>query len=146
MAEVIGLVASVASLIAFTSETSKACHKLAESIVSFKNAQTDIQKISVELLDLAQILELIESVLQPLRDDKVGVQGYVDSVERNLARIKTSVQEIADILNAIRPTARGGSTRTRAKWMYKKNDIESMKAVIERQKQGLLLQFNLLSA
>ena len=146
MAEAIGLVASVASLIAFTSETSKACHKLAESIASFKYAQTDIRNISAELLDLAQILELIESVLQPLQDDKSGVQGHVDLVDRSLARIKTSVQKIADILNAIQPPARGGSTRTRAKWMYKKNDIESIMAVIDRQKQGLLLQFNLLNA
>ena len=146
MAEVIGLVASVASLIAFTSETSKACHKLAESTASFKNAQTDIRNISAELLDLAQILELIESVLHPLQDDKIGVQGHVDLVDRSLARIKTSVHEIADILTAVQPTAKGSSTRIRAKWMYKKNGIESMMAVIDKQKQGLLLQFNLLNA
>ena len=145
MAEVIGLVASIASLIAFTSETSKACHKLAEGIASFKNAQIDIQKISVELLDSAQILELIESVLQPLQEDEAGVQGHLDFVERSLARIKTCVQEIAEVLVAAQPTARGSSTKTRAKWMYKKSDITSMTAIIDRQKQGLLLQFNLLN-
>ena len=145
MAEVIGLAASIASLIAFTSETSKACHKLAGSIARFKNAQTDIQNISVELLDLAQILELIESVLQPLQEDKAGVQGHLELVERSLARIKTGVQEIADVLVAARPTARGSSTKTRAKWMYKKSEIASKIAIIDRQKQGLLLQFNLLN-
>ena len=145
MAEVIGLIASVASLIAFTSETSKACHKLAEGIASFKNAQTDIQKISVDLLDLAQILELIESVLQPLQEDKAGVQGHLALVERSLARIKTGVEEVADILITAQPTTRGSSTKARAKWIYKKSDIASMIAIIDRQKQGLLLQFYLLN-
>ena len=146
MAEVIGLVASVASLIAFTSETSKACHKLAKGITNFKNATADIESIGVELLDLAQVLELIESVLQPLQDGKVGLQGHVDLVERSLARIKTGVQNIADVLTAVQPTARGSSTKGRAKWMYKKNDITSMMTIIDTQKQGLLLQFNILNA
>ena len=146
MAEVIGLVASVASLIAFTSETSKACHKLAKRIAIFQNAQTDTQKIGVELLDLAQVLELIESVLQPLQDGKVGLQDHANLVERSLVRIKTGVQDIADALIAVQPTARGSSTKGRAKWMYKKNDITSMMTIIDKQKQGLLLQFNILNA
>ena len=145
MAEVIGLVASVASLIAFTSETSKACHKLAKRITSFRNATTDMESVGVELLDLAQVLELIESVLQPLQDSEVGVQGHVDLVERSLARIKTGVQDVADMLIAVQPAPRGSSTKGRAKWMYKKNHIASMMTIINKQKQGLLLQFNVLN-
>ena len=146
MAEVIGLIASVTSLIAFASETSKACHKLAETIISFKNAPTDIQKVGVELLDLAQILELIESVLQQLQDGKLDLQGHLEVVQRRVSRIKTGIKEIADVLVAVQPTASGSSTKSRAKWIYKKSEIASMIAIIDREKHGLLLQFDLLNA
>ncbi|KAM0798423.1 hypothetical protein BDR22DRAFT_964768, partial [Usnea florida] len=145
MAEVIGLMASVASLIAFTSETSKACHKLAERIASFKNATTDMQQIGVELMDIVQVMKLIESVLQPLQDGEVGLRVRVDMVERSLARIKTGVEDIADILAAAQPTARDSNTKFRTRWMQEKDDVTSMMTIINKQKQELLLQFNLLN-
>lgn len=143
MAEIIGLVASVASLVAFTSETSKACNKLAKGIACIEKAPAEIQKVSTQLLDLAQILELIQSVLQPLREGTAGEKRHVDFIERSLARIRNDVQKVADLLVSMQPKARSRNTKGRAKWVYKKEDVASMMAVVERQKQTLLTQLNL---
>ena len=145
MAEVIGLVASVTSLIAFTSETSKACNKLAKSISLFKIAPADIQKISVELLDLVQILDLFQSVLQPLRDGKAQEQVHADFIQRSLARVRDDVQKVADLLFSVQSKARGRNTKGRAKWVFIKEDVASMMTMIDRQKQTLLMQVNMLN-
>ena len=145
MAEIVGLVASVASLVAFTSETSKTCSKLAKGITCFENAPAEIQKIGTELLDLAQILEIFQSVLQPLRNGTAGEQRHVDFIERSLARVRNDVQKVADLLISMQPKARSRNTKGRAKWVYKKADVGSMMAVVERQKQTLLTQLSLLN-
>ena len=143
MAEVVGLVAGVTSLIAFTSETSKACNKLAISISSFKNAPVDIQKISAELLDLAQILDLFQSVLQPLRGGKVHEQAHADFIQRILARVRDDVQKIAELLVSVQAKARGRNAKGRARWVFMKDDVASMMTTIDRQKQTLLMQVNM---
>ncbi len=111
----------------------------------FENAPAEIQKIGTELLDLAQILELFESVLQPLRNGAAGEKRHVDFIERSLARIRNDVQKVADLLVSLQPKARIRNTKGRAKWACKKEDVASMMAVVERQKQTLLTQLNLLN-
>ena len=145
MAKILGLVASVASLVAFTSETSKTCNKLAKGITCFQNASAETRKVGTELLDLAQILELFQSVLQPLRNGTAGEQRNVDFIERSLARTRNDVQEVADLLISMQSKATRRNTKGRAKWVYKKVDVASMMAVVERRKQTLLTQLSLLN-
>ena len=145
MAEIIGIVASVTSLITFTYETSKACTKLAKCINTFGNASAEIQQVCAELLDLAQILELLQSVLQPLHDGKAEEQEREDIIGRSLTRIRNDVQKVADLLLSVQPKTRGRNLKGRAKWVYKKNDVASTITIIDRQKQTLLTQMNLLN-
>ena len=145
MAEVLGLVASVASLIALISETSKACNKLAKNIKIFINAPADVQKISAELLDLAQVLELFQSILQPIHGGRAGENAHVDFIERSLARVRTDVQEISDLLVSVQSKARSRNAKGRVKWVIMKNDITSMMGIVDRQKQNLLMQVNVLN-
>jgi len=70
MAEIVGLLASTASLISLAHETCKLCNNLRKDIACFRNAPAEVSRLSSELLDLAQLLDLISCVLQPLHDRK----------------------------------------------------------------------------
>jgi hypothetical protein len=81
MAEIVGLLASTASLISLAHETCKLCNNLRKDIACFRNAPAEVSRLSSELLDLAQLLDLISCVLQPLHDRKAvdEVLAYAES-------------------------------------------------------------------
>ena len=91
MAEIIGIIASISSLISFASVTSKACDQIVKEIKCFKNAPTSIQIMGAELLDLAQTFDLVHSVLHQVQRHQAIKYEHVVFVERAISGLRVEV-------------------------------------------------------
>lgn len=142
MAEV-GLFASIVALVSFTAGTVQTCTKL---IGSLKNAPTDISQLGVELLDLAQVLELVGSTLQSVKEPATVDRDFSVFVEKSLSGLKKHVDEIASILTSVQPKCKSyPDSKGRLKWVYKKEDVNLAMNVLERHKQTLLTKLSVIN-
>ncbi len=141
MAEIVGLLASTASLISLAHETCKLCNNLRKDIACFRNAPAEVSRLSSELLDLAQLLDLISCVLQPLHDRKAVDEVHISVVHVTLSGLK---EDICRVSESIQPLPTKRSTKGRIKWVYRKEEVAASMVAIDRHKQSLLTKLSVI--
>ena len=145
MAEVLGILGSVASLVALAQETAQACNKLAKFVRLYKNASSDILDLCDELSDLSHTVSLVHVTLQTSRDQSKPNEDAISGLERTLAGIQKDLDAIEEMITAVdhQPNTRKNS-KSRLKWAFKKADIVSVMTTIGRKKQTLLTKLSLM--
>lgn len=145
MAEVLGLVGSVASLVALAQETAQACNKLARFVRLYKNASSEISDLSDELCDMSHTVNLVRVTLQVSREKPTVVEDATIGLERTLAALQKDLNVIEEMISAVdhQPKTRNNS-KVRLKWAFKKADIISAMTTISRKKQTLLTKLSLM--
>lgn len=145
MAEVLGVIGGVASLVALAQETFQACNKLAKFVKLYKNASSDISGLCDELSDLSQTISLVQVALQTSRDLSVPDEDAAIGIERTLAGLQKDLDAIEKTITASQhqPTSRKNA-KARLKWAFKRTDIISAMTTIGRKKQTLLTKLSLM--
>ena len=145
MAEVLGIIGSVASLVALAQETAQACNKLAKFVRLYKNASSDILDLCDELSDLSHTVSLVHVTLQTSRDQSKPDEDATIGLERTLAGLQKDLDAIEEMITAVdhQPNTRKNS-KSRLKWAFKEADIISAMATIGRKKQTLLTKLSLM--
>ena len=145
MAEVLGIIGGVASLVALTQETFQACNKLSKLVKLYKNASSDISDLCDELSDLSQTISLVQVALQTSRDQSLPDEDTAIGIERTLAGLQKDLDAIERTMTAgqHQPAPRQ-NTKARLKWAFKRADIISAMTTIGRKKQTLLTKLSLM--
>ena len=145
MAEVLGIIGSVASLVALAQETAQACNKLAKFVRLYKNASSDILDLYDELSDLSHTVSLVHVALQTSRDQSTSNEDATIGLERTLAGIQKDLDAIEEMITAVhhQPNTRK-NYKGRLKWAFKEADIISAMTTIGRKKQTLLTKLSLM--
>ena len=145
MAEILGIVGSVASLVALAQETAQACNHLARFVRLYKNASSDISDLCDELSDLSHTVSLVHAMLQTSRDQSTPDEDATIGLARTLAGLQKDLDAIEKTITTLnqQPHSRRNA-KGRLKWAFEKVDITSAMDTISRKKQTLLTKLNIM--
>ena len=145
MAEILGIVGGVASLVALAQETAQACNKLAKFVKLYKNASSDISDLCDELSDLSHTVSLVHVTLQNCRGQSTPDEDATIGLAMTLAGLQKDLDAIKQTITALnhRPHSRR-KAKGRLKWAFEKVDITSAMDTISRKKQTLLTKLNIM--
>ena len=145
MAEILGIVGSVASLVALAQETTHACNRLAKFVRLYKNASSDIEDLFDELSDLSHTVSLVRVTLQSVHDQSTSDVDATLGLERTLAGIQKDLDTIEVMMTPYDPQSNTRKTsKDKFKWAFKEADIISAMTTIGRKKQTLLTKLSLM--
>lgn len=145
MAEIIGIVGSVASLVALAQETAQACNKLAKFVRLYKNASSDISDLCDEIFDVSHTVSLVHVTLLTSRDQSTLDENATIGLARTLAGLQKDLDAIKEMITAVnlQPHSRR-SAKGKLKWAFEKVDITSAMDAMSRKKQTLLTKLNIM--
>ena len=127
MAEVLGVVSSIATLVAIAQTSIK-------TILSFQNAPSEILALSNEACDLSIVASDIEALL---KHDK-RARPATDNLERMVLAIQEQIYELKGFVNNIsRQNVKNGQL-DRIRWVFEKKKAKVLQDGLRRAKQDLL--------
>lgn len=135
MAEVIGVVSGVLTLVISALKTTQAVY---DTVTSFKSQRKTIQDVQTDLGALIAVLELISQQIQASE-----TRGKFELLRQPIECCTTTCQEMQDTLSACMKHAKGGgiSVRDWINMRYRGKDFEDIKQRLASYKSTLSITF-----
>ena len=139
MAEILGIVGSLGSLVALSKDTVQACNKLAKLVRTYRKAATEAAALSDELSDLSKTIDLIQDLLGNFRDRSDGFDVAALQIDKTLIDLQKDFQIIEEATAAVshHNPASHIDAKQRFHWVFKKAEITTVMPKISRKHQTL---------